>query len=300
MNIDLQLPSPIQVLNTPEWAGSQHIHIKRDDLIHPIVSGNKARKLERLIQDIRNNKPKHLLTMGGNRSNFLHALAYLCHQEDIPLSAFIRGHKPENFTRTLQDLSAWNTELHFVDKIKFQKLRGDKAYANRLAEAHSAQWLPEGGSDTQALQGIIQGVAELEKEPDTIFVPIGTGCTALGLALGIQQRGWNSKVIGIVVLKGADGENGILQDMQKLAAHADKPWPNNLYLEHSYCGKGFGKQSAELKQQQVYFEKLWGIALDPVYTIKMCNAFRHYNEINHPHLGRHVLLWHTGGLQGNS
>ena len=299
MNIDLQLPSPIQILDSPEWATSQHIRIKRDDQIHAIISGNKARKLHALMHSIQHSKPEHLFTMGGNRSNFLHALAYLCHRENIPLSAFIRGPEPQHYERTLRDLKKWNVELNFIHREHFKRLRDQSDYGPSYAAQQNAQWLPEGGSDTNALFGIMHAVQELEQEPDTIFVPVGTGCTALGLALGIQQRGWNSKVIGIVVLKGADGESGILQDMQQLAAHADKPWPDHLYLEHGYCGKGFGKQSAELKQQQSYFEQLWGVPLDPVYTTKMLNAFKHYSEINHPHLGEDILLWHTGGLQGN-
>lgn len=299
MNIDLELPSPLHILQSPEWTGSQHIRIKRDDLIHPVVSGNKARKLERLIEQFKTNKPKHLLSMGGNRSNFLHALGYLCYQEQIQLSAYIRGPEPQHYASTLSDLRDWNVDLKFVGKEDYKRLRDEPEHAQSCADQIEAQWLPEGGSDANALQGIMHAVQELQEEPDTIFVPIGTGCTALGLTLGIKQRGWNSKVIGIVVIKGAEGAEGIEHDMRQLAANADRPWPDNLYLEHHYCGKGFGRQSVELTQQQAYFEQLWGIPLDPVYTVKMCNAFKHYAETANPLLGRNVLLWHTGGLQGN-
>lgn len=299
MNIDLDLPSPLQTLASPEWASSQHIRIKRDDLIHPIISGNKARKLKFLIEQFQTAKPQHLLSMGGNRSNFLHALAYLCHQQGIPLSAFIRGSEPKHYACTLTDLKSWGIELNFIDREHFKRLRDEPEYAQHCANQIHAQWLPEGGSDANALQGIMHAIQEIEHEPDTVFVPIGTGCTALGLALGIKQRQWNSNVIGVVVLKGADGEDGIEKDMRQLAKNANTPWPDNLYLEHNYCGKGFGKQSAELKQQQAYFEQLWNLPLDPVYTVKMCNAFRAYCEVDHSSLGHDVLLWHTGGLQGN-
>lgn len=299
MNIDLQLPSPLQSLESPVWASSQHIRIKRDDLIHPVVSGNKARKLELLIEQFNTAKSKHLLSMGGNRSNFLHALAYLCHQQGIPLSAFIRGSEPKHYARTLSDLKDWGVKLTFIDREHFKRLRDEPEYAQSCANEMNAQWLPEGGSDANALRGIMHAVQELEQEPDTIFVPVGTGCTALGLALSIKQRGWNSKVIGVVVLKGADGEHGIQQDMRRLTESAGMLWPDNLLLDHSHCGNGFGKQSAELSEQQAYFEQLWSVPLDPVYTVKMCNAFKHYCESKHVNLGKQVLLWHTGGLQGN-
>lgn len=297
----LQLPSPIQQLDIAPWAPQQPIRIaiKRDDLIHSIISGNKARKLHQLIESIKTDKPQHLLTMGGNRSNFLHALGYLCHQEKIKLTAMIRGHQPEQYGKTLQDLQHWNVDLQFIDKLAFQKYRQDKHHAKSLAHSLSALWLPEGGSNANALLGIIKAIDELEEQPDTIFVPIGTGCTALGLALGLKQRGWQTQVIGVVVLKGVDGEDGIAQDIQALATDAGFAFPDNLHLEHRFCDKGFGQQTPALKEQQLYFEKLWDVPLDPVYTVKMCNAFKQYSEENNPLLGNHTLLWHTGGLQGN-
>lgn len=289
----MQLPSPVEDLAIPEWAPKQliRIQIKRDDLIHPVISGNKARKLHQLIERIETTPPKKLASMGGNHSNFLHALAYLCHQHSIPLTAYIRGHQPSTYNNTLRDLEQWNTTLHFISKADFKNLRSKQA---------DEEWLPEGGSNTEALQGVIKSIDELTAEPDSIFVPIGTGCTALGLALGIKQRHWKTQVIGIVVLKGMDGKTGIQQDIKRLAEQANYSVPDNLHLEHQFCGQGFGKQSATLKQQQDYFETLWDIPLDPVYTVKMCNAFKYYAETAYPHLGNHALLWHTGGLQGNA
>lgn len=289
----MQFPSPVESLAVPEWGANQliRIQIKRDDLIHSIISGNKARKLHTLIKTIEQNPPARLASMGGNRSNFLHALAYLCHQYHIPLTAHIRGHKPEVFDRTLRDLERWGTELKFVSKQDYQHLREQPA---------SNTWLPEGGSRVDALTGVIAAVNELSEAPDSIFVPVGTGCTALGIALGVQQRQWTTQVIGVVVLKGVEGDTGIQHDITQLAQAAGYDYPDNLYLEHRFCGKGFGKQSAELKQQQQDFELLWDIPLDPVYTVKMCNAFKHYAGTAHPHLGNNVLLWHTGGLQGNA
>lgn len=291
-----KLPSPVEILETPTWAEGLRIEIKRDDKIHPVVSGNKARKLYRFITSLHHQRPKHIATMGGNRSNFLHALAYLCHQENIKLSAFIRGHQPSNYAQTLLDLERWHTDLYFVDKPNYQRLREDASYAHSKSAELGAVWLPEGGSNADALTGISLAINELNEEPDSIFVPIGTGCTALGLALGLKQRQWNTKVIGVVVLKGAES---IKDDMKALATAADMPWPDNLHLEQAYCGKGFGKQTPQLSQEKHYFENLWNIPLDPVYSVKMCNAFKDYCVKKHPHLGNHVLLWHTGGLQGN-
>lgn len=230
--------------------------------------------------------------MGGNRSNYLHALGYLCHEYHIPLTVYIRGHKPENFGPTLKDLSDWGVALEFLPKDEFKRLRS--LGPDLLSLQDDVCWLPEGGSEAMALTGISEAIDELTEEPDVIFVPVGTGCTALGIALGIKQKGWNSRVVGVVVLKGA---TDIVDSLKVLAQQAEHEWPDNLYLEHGYCGNGFGKITTDIRRQQAYYESLWRLPLEPVYTVKMCNALRGYCDSGRLDK-QQVLLWHTGGLQG--
>lgn len=292
----IHLPSPLESLSTPDWAGSRTLQIKRDDLIHPIISGNKARKLKTLLEALAEERPRHIVTMGGCYSNFLHALGYVCERLDIPLTAFIRGPEPMEYGATLQDLAYWGTDCRFINRSEFKRLREEPDYATAIAANLNAKWLPEGGSNADAVHGMMNAIHELPTPPDSILVPVGTGCSALGIAAGAQQRGWHTRVIGIVVLKGAEN---IIGSIRQLATQARLPWPDNLTLDHDYCGKGFGKVTAELCTRQESFETLWNIPLDPVYTVKMCNALQAYCEQNKAELGQHVLLWHTGGLQGN-
>ncbi len=283
----------MEPLPSPDWAPSTILSIKRDDKLHGVISGNKARKLKWALSQWQESAPSGVASMGGNRSNYLHALGYLCHEYQIPLTVYIRGHKPEQFGPTLKDLSDWGVALEFLPKDEFQRLRRNGPGQLNLSDETS--WLPEGGSSTMALSGISEAVNELTEEPDVIFVPVGTGCTALGIAHGVKQKGWNSRVIGVVVLKGA---TGMIDSLKVLAQQAALKWPDNLVLEHNYCGNGFGKITAEVRRQQSYFESLWQVPLEPVYTVKMCNALRGYCDSGQ--LDRqHVLLWHTGGLQGN-
>ncbi len=292
----LNFPSLLQKL--PQSAVFQthsDLWVKRDDLIHPIISGNKARKLQAFLMAIEVNKPSAILSMGGNRSNFLHALAYICYSRGIACHALIRGHQPKVFDRTLRDLESWGTHLSFIDKDTFVQLRDKPELALQKADKLDAVWLPEGGSNADALHGIIKAVDELGFAPDEIFVPVGTGCTALGLALGCQQRGWNTKVIAVVVLKGAEA---IKDSIAELATEAGYNLPDNLVLEHNFCGAGFGKVTADIKQQQIDYEKALGLPLEPVYSVKMVNALAHYCKNNL--VGKRVVMWHTGGLQGNA
>lgn len=280
-------------MSSPDWAPSTTLSIKRDDKLHRVISGNKARKLKWAVSRWQESAPSRVVTMGGNRSNYLHALGYLCHEYQIPLTAYIRGHKPESFGPTLKDLSDWGVVLEFLPKDDFRQLRC--VGPGLLDLPDDVCWLPEGGSETIALRGVCEAVHELTKEPDFIFVPVGTGCTALGIAHGVQQKGWQSRVIGVVVLKSA---TGMIDSLKDLAQQAAINWPDNLTLEHNYCGNGFGKVTAEVRRQQNYFESLWKVPLEPVYTVKMCNAVRGYSDSGRLD-GQQVLLWHTGGLQGN-
>ncbi len=280
----------------PSWFSGGSLLIKRDDLIHPIISGNKARKLSRLIEQADPLSGKHLMSMGGNHSNFLHALGYFCFKHKIQLTAFIRGEKPQNLSSTLRDLEQWGVQLEYVSRAFFRHLRNDPQVSEELAADRNAHWLPEGGSNVQALDGVMAAVEELSCEPDTILVPVGTGCTALGIALGILKRGWKSRVVGVVVLKGAES---LSQTMSQLTEASGSFWPDNLTLNHDYCGKGFGKISLDIQQAQDYFQKLWSVPLDPVYTVKMCQALKGLCEQRLILRNESVMLWHTGGLQGN-
>lgn len=291
----IKLPSALQKIPAmPSIPSNSHIWIKRDDLIHPIVSGNKARKLTLFLEQIKHNKPARILSMGGNRSNFLHALAYICYTHNITLHALIRGHQPRQFDKTLQDLQQWGTQLSFIDKETFRSFRENPDTGIQKAKTIDAIWLPEGGSNSDAVSGIIKAVDELDIVPDQIFVPVGTGCTALGLALGCKQKNWQTTVIGIVVLKGA---LTLENSLQKLAVDAGYTYPDNLILDHNFCGSGFGKITKEIKVQQEKYEQDFGIALEPVYSIKTLNAFTSYCDNNT--IADCVIIWHTGGLQGN-
>ncbi len=273
-----------------------HLRIKRDDLIHPVVSGNKARKLLQLAKQWLNNKPSCVISMGGNRSNFIHSLGYLCHQLGIPLVAKIRGQQPQEFGPTLNDLLRWQVKLDFVDKLTYRKYREEPDFAARQAIQAGAYWLPEGGSDVTALQGLISATDELTAEPQAVFVPVGTGITALGLALGFAQRGWNTRVIGVVVVRGAEY---LTQSLMKLCEQAGVCWPERLYLDHRFCGRGFGKINDDLLKDQQRFEQALGVRLDPIYLTKCCRALEFYCSEHPEKVTGQVLLWHTGGLQGN-
>ena len=76
MEIDLEIFSPVhQIKNKLFDEQGLEVFIKRDDLIHPIISGNKWRKLKYVLQQARTENKNHLVTFGGAYSNHLLAVA---------------------------------------------------------------------------------------------------------------------------------------------------------------------------------------------------------------------------------
>lgn len=294
--LNLQFPSPVESIRSDVLWSDIHLWIKRDDLIHPIISGNKARKLISLPTRIAAERPDHILTMAGNRSNYLHALAHICRELSVPLKAIIRGPEPKILGATLRDTAAWGTECVFVEREEFRQLRANPKLHSHFVNSSNGMWLPEGGSDVEAVRSIMKAVNELPFCPEVIMLPVGTGATALGIALGALAMGWSTKVIGVVVLKGA---SELEQSLTDLARQLGYEWPENLKLEHNFSGKGFGKINKDLLLRKSAYEDLLNIPLEPIYSTKMMDAFTHYCATKSFSQGQNILLWHTGGLQGN-
>src|SRR5690606_23497190 len=106
--LQIKSPSPEQLLNTA-WSNPNQceVWVKRDDLLHPVISGNKWRKLKYALQAIYAGQSHQIASFGGGYSNHLHALGYCCKQMNIAFTAIVRGDYSANMTPTLTDLADW-------------------------------------------------------------------------------------------------------------------------------------------------------------------------------------------------
>jgi 1-aminocyclopropane-1-carboxylate deaminase len=228
----LTQPSPLELF-TPDWPGADDvtIYIKRDDKIHPVVSGNKWRKLKQFIYEyaaqyldgssftaegssitaegssFTAEGSVRLISFGGGFSNHLHALGYVCHRLGIPLTAIIRGDYSTAPTPMISDLISWNVDIEYVDRVTYKK-RDSVEYLATLKERFSpAIIIPEGGSQEQAIVGVAELVGEINEvlitnhntEFDTIIAPVASGATMAGIVSALTP---NQHAIGIGVLKG--------------------------------------------------------------------------------------------------
>jgi len=276
------------------------VWLKRDDLLHATVSGNKFRKLKYplLNESAKGPGPRCLVTMGGLWSNHVHASAYAAAACGMTSHAFIRTHPGMN-SAMLDDCRAWGMQVTVVDAAAYRRLRADEEYWRTLLPAAATNqrgqfWLPEGGSAPLSLRGVAELVEELgDPLPDTIVLACGTGATLAGLLAGLNGRG---RVVAIAVLNQAEHLHG---EVARLLRQAGYPPHRNYDLRCEFAHGGYARVSEPLLATCSSFQAATGVAVEPVYTGKAVHALRALAQrAGYFAPGERVLLLHTGGLQG--
>ncbi len=287
------LPTPLQSLvdASTERAGLR-LFIKRDDLIHPTVSGNKWRKLKYVLQDAQEQGFETLLTFGGAWSNHLYATAAAGKALDLKTIGIVRGEEyREKLTATLQFCAAQGMELHFVSRENYRQ-KDKLDFLENLKEKFNYPYLiPEGGSTPLALPGVGELVEETEtqlgQKPNYFALAAGTGGTAAGiLATSVPTLAFSA------LKNGGFLRNEILE----LANVKDAD--QNLQLFTDYHFGGYAKHKPELLTFMQDFEQNHKIPLEHVYTGKMLYGL--YDLIKKGFFKKEttIVAIHTGGLQG--
>jgi 1-aminocyclopropane-1-carboxylate deaminase len=266
--------------------------LKRDDLIHPIISGNKWRKLKYILNDILSQSYHTVISMGGAYSNHLHALAFVGKKLNLKTKGFIRGERPDSLNPTLKDIIDWGMELTFVSRSEYRQLRELKQCDALPNLQHGEYWLPEGGSTAFALQGVGELFSEMTMDFDCLCVPCGTGTTLAGLAAYTSP---SVHIMGFSALKGADF---LVDDVNLLLSNRGVNY-SSWSIQLDYHFGGFAKMSNELLLFMQDFKKQQHIELDPVYTGKMLFGLFDLIRQDYFKQGQRIVAIHTGGLQGN-
>lgn len=262
--------------------------IKRDDLIHAVVSGNKWRKLKYVLRHAYSLEARRIISMGGKYSNHLHALAFVGQQLQLPTSAFIRGERLETDNATVQDLRRWGMRLEFVSRGDYRELRRYTRHDSLPNWVNGDYWLPEGGANRQALTGIAELVQEIDMEYDVLCAPCGSGTTLAGL---IEAAPPNVLVLGIATLKGASFLN---KNVTKLLSNNRGNWR----IVQDYHFGGFARSTPTLQRFIERFRDKYAIELEPIYTGKMFYALYDLIQRGYFSPGQRIVAIHTGGLQG--
>lgn len=262
--------------------------IKRDDRIHPIISGNKWRKLSSLLSEQPENI-KGIVSFGGGFSNHIHALSYVCNQLNMPFVAIIRGDYTKNPTPMLKDIERWGTTINYVDRKTYQ-LRNDHDFLAQLAKRYTDYVIvPEGGSDHDALNGVTQIVSELTLwDFDTIVTPVASGATLAGIVSSIAPH---QHAIGVAVLKGADYLEQLVNNFL--------PEPReNWHISHNYHCGGYAKVTQALTALCKEVTLDYDIPIEGVYSGKLFFALKEWLQQQVFPEGHKIVVLHTGGIQG--
>jgi len=283
-NLDFFSPEQALISSLGEEKGIK-ISIKRDDMIHPYISGNKWRKLKYLLIKARDENKDHLVTFGGTWSNHILATAAAAAQFKFKSTAYIRGDKVDNPILSLCKLFGMN--IHFVTRDEYKNKEGlfEKYHDNDP----SSFFINEGGYSIEAARGCEEIISELTESYDHIFGACGTGATLAGLAKGASKFQPNAHIHGVPVLKGGD--------FIETAVHNLCPGVKiNLHTEYHFGG--YAKTKPELIEFIKKFCKETGILIEPVYTGKLFFAVMDLISKNHFKKGEHILIIHSGGLTG--
>ncbi|MFK8038738.1 MAG: 1-aminocyclopropane-1-carboxylate deaminase/D-cysteine desulfhydrase [Crocinitomicaceae bacterium] len=294
------IPSPLLQIHLPiSQASNIEVWMKRDDLIHSEISGNKWRKLKFNIEKFKQGQYDAILTFGGAFSNHIAATAFAGKELNIPTIGIIRGEElNQNSNSTIQAAHQNGMDLHFVSRTKYKE-RYEKIYWTELRNRFgNILIIEEGGANFHGLLGCSEVVSELPFEPDYILTAAGTGTTSAGLLFTCDK----SEIISVPVLKKG---TFIKDEIKELLYYSGLSGGdinlklNQLKLETRFHFGGYGKSNHVLIDFMNAFYEQTKIPLDHIYTAKMVYAFTELVKESYFKKGSKVVLLHTGGLQGN-
>lgn len=264
--------------------------IKREDLIHPFVSGNKYRKLKYNIAEAQQIGKTKILTFGGAFSNHIAAVAAAGKEHGLETIGIIRGEElAGNIAQnpTLQFALDCGMHLEFLSRESY-RTKNEPVFIAALREQFSDFYLlPEGGTNVLAVKGCAEILTEADSEFDYICCAVGTGGTISGL---INSAKPCQQVLGFPALKG----DFLKQEIHKFVT------AENWELIADYHFGGYAKVNEELIGFLNTFYEQNDVPLDPVYTGKMVFGVMDLIRKGYFPEGSKILMIHTGGLQGIS
>jgi 1-aminocyclopropane-1-carboxylate deaminase/D-cysteine desulfhydrase-like pyridoxal-dependent ACC family enzyme len=285
--------SPLQLLpgSFPEPVPIR-FYLKRDDMLHPLVSGNKWRKLKYNLIAAREQGFDTLLTFGGAFSNHLYATAAAGQVFGFRTIGVVRGEELADRPRnpTLAFCEAAGMQLHFVSRNAYGQ-KDDPAFIAELQHRFGPCYVvPEGGTNELAVRGtaeiIPEIVQQLGKTPDYVCCAVGTEGTVLGL---MQSAPEPTTVLGFLALK---APNFALPRQPSDSAR--------FQLMTDYHFGGYARTTPALLDFIRTFEQKSGIQLEQVYTGKLLFGIYDLARQGYFPDGATVVALHTGGLQGRS
>ncbi len=285
--LDSDIISENQLIET-EFADIK-LMIKREDLIHPEVPGNKWRKLKYNLVRAREIGEPTLLTFGGAFSNHIAAVAAAGRLYKFSTIGIIRGEELSDKidgNPTLKFAAECGMKLVFIPRSQYALKESLDFIENLRSRFGKFYLIPEGGTNALAIRGCEEILTDADRGFEYICTAVGTGGTLSGL---VNSAGPNQKVLGFPAIKGIWSKSEFL-------ALADRVDQCELLLDYHFGG--YGKTTAELIEFINKFYSDYQIKLDPIYTGKMMFGIFDLIAKGYFKPGSSILAIHTGGIQG--
>lgn len=271
---------------------SVEVYLKREDLIHETISGNKWRKLKYNLLNAKKDGYNTLLTFGGAYSNHIHAAAYAGKLFGFNTIGIIRGEEHLPLNPTLADAVNFGMKIQYLNRKSYRN-KTDTNLIKKLTDVYGRFYLlPEGGSNNLAVKGCTEIVNDINIDYDFVAAACGTGGTLSGIISGLNG---NKNIIGVPVLKGADF---LRNDINNYVYNFSNKHYTNWDLKLVYHFGGYAKVNKELIQFIKEFESLNNVSLDPIYTGKLLYAINDMIMKGEFPVDSKVIAIHSGGLQG--
>ena len=261
--------------------------VLRLDKMHPQISGNKWFKLKDYLAAAKRHNQAEIITFGGAYSNHILATAAACYQKGIKSVAIIRGDEAASNSPTLQEAKSLGMELYFISRQEYRLKNIPDAVLKKYPNAYN---INEGG---YGVLGMMGSKAIMEYAPQSfthVLAAVGTGTTLAGL---VEASGLSTQVIGISALK------NYFEMPEEINALVSPENKNRFQILHDYSFGGYAKHNEALLRFMNDWYRQTAIPSDFVYTGKLFYAFQDLCEKDFFPGGAHILLIHSGGLQGN-
>lgn len=282
-------PTPIIKIENELLAKRKiELFIKREDLNHPLVSGNKWWKLKYNLEEAMKAKCQGLLTFGGAYSNHLYATAAAANAMGLESVGIVRGEETLPLNSTLSFCKERGMRLEYISREKYRQKNDPMFIASLRKRFSDFYFIPEGGTNALAIKGVEEWAQIINKEVDFDYLclSVGTGGTIAGLINAIPEK----QIVGFSSLKGGSFlENEVGKWLQ-----GDY---NNWKINTEYHFGGYGKRNLRLMDFIQQFNVQHNIPLDPVYTGKMLFGVIQMIAQQKFQPGSSILAIHTGGLQ---
>lgn len=263
--------------------------MKREDLLFPLLSGNKFRKLKYNLEHAREMGYQTLLTFGGAYSNHLHATAAAGRYYNFRTIGVVRGEELEGrpLNPTLANARENGMQLVFISRELYRK-KSELPFLDSLQHHYGPVFiLPEGGTNQRAIRGCEEILTQGDWNYTHVCCPVGTGGTLAGLS---RSAAPGQQVLGYPAIRAG-----------RLGSELRSWIPGGHWrLIHDFHFGGYGKVNRDLIEFINDFKEVAGVALDPVYTGKMMfGILEGIRRKDFPE-GSRILAIHTGGLQGSA